>query len=152
MPTQQLPPYVRFAHGMNTLNTSKCPYSGLTICYVRDDDKVIFTYALCSKDDEYNKKIGRDTTIATWTSVANKMNAADSTNNISGDAYVNIKERFGYVGVGILFDSIAGTNVFADQFENKITMHDFKHAYISSILIEIVIHTAVMTKYPDCNV
>lgn len=149
MKTQQLPPFVRFAHSPNTLDTKKCPYSGLTICYIREDEQVLFTYALCSKDDEYSKKIGRDKTINTWAAL---MDIPDIDVPPEAIAFVDQNVRAGVIGVGMFKEIMHTSGAFSDQLVDSITMYDFKHAYISHMLVEYVTKEVVLSRFPNSRV
>lgn len=145
MTTQQTPSF-RFAHAPNIFDSTKCPYTGLTVCYVRMEDYVCFTYALCLKDDQYSKFIGREKTILTWIAVGG------GPTNILADAYLDPKTRSGIMGTKMFFDIANDSNAFSDQMVNDLSMFDFKHAFISKCLVEFISEHIVLNRFPDSRV
>lgn len=144
--TQVFSPSVRFVHAPKVFDTDHCPYSGFTILYVRTEDWVDFTYSLCHKKDQYSKVIGRNETAKTWEQVSVDYPLVSSEH--PHENFIDTKNRFGIVSVTVFRESVAGTNVFSDQMIDSMDMFDFKHAYISEMLYQLVVNHAVLAKHP----
>lgn len=150
--TQVLNPNIRFVHAPNSLNPDRCPYTGYTICYSRNDDGVIFTYALCMKDDRYSKSIGREMALKAWVAVSVLPEISDEESQDRGDAFLDTRLRYGYIAVGNFKHGVERLNIFSDQYMDVATMFDFKHSHISHNLNGFVLQEAILSKYPNCRV
>lgn len=147
--TQTINPNIRFVHAPNSLNTDNCPYSGYTICYLRDENGVFFTYALCMAEDQYLKSVGREMTLKAWEAVSNLPELTEEENVKLADAYIDRRYRYGHVSVDICKSSVERLNTFSDQLVENMTMFDFKHVYISQNLGKFVEQEVILNKYPN---
>ncbi len=132
---------LRYVHASNFLDGTKCPYTGFTICYYREDDYVKFSYALCFKEDQYEKIIGRQ---------RSAVNIHALHNFESGDKTAFDKKlRSGIIDVSYFKNAVNNFGMFSDQMVNDLTMMDFKHSAISKILVEFVYGLGIVYKYPN---
>ena len=127
---------IRYVHANNFLDTTKCKYSGFTICYYRRDGYVRFSYSLCLKTDQYSKEIGRE---------RSSLNLHEFGDKTSFDENL----RCGILDVNHFKDAIEQLDIFSDQFVAGLTMYDFKHAAISKTLVDFVYGEAICHKYPN---
>lgn len=113
-------------------------YSGMTIAYVRTESEVYFSYALCSKADNYEKSVGRNVTTAT---LAKHHDESQSLDNSFFHSFISKEKRFGVLSVETFRSGMRVTDVskiFADHVIDNLTCMDLKHACVSSILSEFI--------------
>lgn len=121
----------RFVHGVDSLSDYNLPHSGFTICYTRNHENIVyFTYSLCLKEDQYNKKIGRETTQRTW----KDNHPTQLVDNENYNSVICQKTRCGVLNINLFVEEISSLNMFSDSIGQKLTMFDFKHSFISRIL------------------
>ena len=114
---------VRYVHNINGDYYGNSTTGGWTAAYIRNADKIIFAIAFCHSNDKYVKAEGRKHSAARLKEYYN--GTADLTKNICG-----------VIGVGDLIDCVASlTNILSDRITENLTVLDFKHAAIGSLIM-----------------
>jgi len=121
---------IRYVH----FNTMFRKWNGFTIAYSRKDKNILFAVALVKHTDKYDKSVGRLVSTQRLEMLAQDIdhrNTYFDEDNLIGNVTMNLALR---TCCDLEIDSI-----FADQTLNHLNMTDFKHSFISSMLLEFVI-------------
>lgn len=106
---------------------------GYTIAYIRSNDFVYFGWSEKCVEDRYEKEIGRVNSVKRLSNIYDVLIDYADMENIA----VDFDTMCGVVSINYFtgaFDSI-----FADQHVADMTMFDFKHSFISSVLKGIIV-------------
>lgn len=122
------PTTMRFAH----FQEESKHYNGLTAAYTRTDTTVFFAYALCSKDDQYEKSVGRKF------STENYMKHLDDQKDV---CFIDPVQRVGCLKIEdiraiLRMGSI--TKILADHVIDNLTFMDMKHAIIQQYIVQYI--------------
>jgi hypothetical protein len=115
-------------------------YNGFTVAYERSDTSVFFSYAMCCKPDQYVKSIGRDVSVATY---------QQHSSEIIEVTHVDSDKRVGCVSISSFISILKISSVnsaLADHVVDNLSMMDFKHAFISNVLVEFIIENMLGPK------
>jgi hypothetical protein len=104
--------------------------NGITVAYSRYDNFIYFAYSLVSKDDQYDKAIGR--TVALEQYNKNAHHSIDQYNFI--DKY----NRCGVITMDTVEEHSPIRSIIADQAIRGLSLKDFKHTFISSIIASYI--------------
>lgn len=123
----------RFVHVPDYDISSK--HHGFTIAYYRTNEEIFFSVALVSKNDVYVRKTGREFAMATLDKYIDSMS--------SEFTYMNFKDRIGCIKLDFVLSHDSVSSVLGDHAVSKLTMMDFKHAFLSDILASWVIMSSL---------
>lgn len=119
----------RFIH-MQPTSISK----GATVAYVRDNSHVYFAWSQLSPSDKYDKSIGRKIS-------GERLEAALPTmipQAVAKQSMVFLENGIGFISSAELISKCHARHVICDQMMATLTPMDFKHAYITSIVADLV--------------
>lgn len=122
---------IRFVHIKDI--EPKSGIDGYTIAYIRSEELVYFGWSEKCVEDRYEKAIGRVNSVKRLGNIYDTLIDYADMNNVG----VDFSEMCGVVSLNYFtggFDAI-----FADQHVADMTMFDFKHSFISSVLKGIVV-------------
>lgn len=123
-------PQPRFAHVTDSRNPN---YNGFTVAYTRDNEKIVFSWAKCEKNNIFTKSIGRGYASESLGSFvpSGDVGAVDPERRVGflTRAEFNIVAQMKYPNI---------SDIFGDHLTDKLTPRDYKHAFISSVLIAMV--------------
>ena len=106
-------------------------HSGFTVAYVRNDSHLFFAFSLVNKNDRYQKSVGREMSKNTLENNIATMD--DSKSNI------DYQSRTGVLRLVDLVHADSITSMLGDHAIIRLTMMDFKHAYLSSMIMNMII-------------
>lgn len=120
---------IRFVHINEPMMFENRQINGITIAYVRDEERVYFAATLCNRHDTYEKSIGR-----VYSSQLLRDNILHM-NQIPAEHSVKSRALTGIIGI-IDMKFILGIlgPVLAVQTEGKLSPMDFRHAFLSHCL------------------
>jgi hypothetical protein len=117
----------RFIHVQESIDAK---HSGMTIAYIRADKKIFFSYALVSRNDQYDKRIGRELTTDRLYKFIDAIYDAES--NVDSD------NMYGMIEVNTVVDISGLDSALADHHVANMSMMDFKHGFLSSIIVAFI--------------
>lgn len=106
-----------------------------TVAYVRDNSHVYFAWSQVNPLDNYIKSIGRDIS-------KNRLEVQLPTMLVQSEVnqrLIFVLSRVGFISSAELISKCHVRHVISDQMMATMTPMDFKHAYITSIVADIVL-------------
>lgn len=108
-----------------------------TVAYVRNEQWLLFGVAIVNPKDEYVKSIGRDVSTERLKKVIGYFDNIPENDNISPASFCALpSDMGGYNDVSTIYEISQLDNVIADHV--KLSMMDFKHAFLSAVLVRVV--------------
>lgn len=108
-----------------------------TVAYVRNEHFLLFGVAIVNPKDEYVKSIGRDVSTERLKKVVNYFDVTLENVTVSGASFCAFPSDLGgYTDVSAFVELSQLDNVIADHV--KLSMMDFKHAFLSAVLVRVV--------------
>ena len=115
-------------------------HSGFTVAYLRNNSHVFFAVSLVNKHDQYSKSVGRELT---------KENLEENIEKITSEyTHYNTHTRLGCILVKDIVKVGDVSKILGDHAASKLTMMDFKHAFISEKIAHLVLISTEMALYP----
>lgn len=139
---------IRFVHATNLLDTTRCPYSGITIAYERKGSYVAFAYGMCMKEDNYVKEFGRELTKGKLEKLLNESGGY----MFHSPTGINKRARVGVVSEDSFKNAMAELDIFSDQCIENMDMFSFKHSAISRMLIDFIYNYDINTRYHNSRI
>lgn len=124
--------YNRYIHYTTPINSK---YTGFTVAYFRNGEDIFFSYALCHVRDRYVKETGRQRTNDTLAEHIDLL----SEMTVLHDNFIDPELRVGHITVQTLIDSMPELSNLSNQTVASLTTEDFKHSFISNVLIDCIL-------------
>lgn len=126
---------IRYVHINESGEFEGRQVNGITIAYVRDDERVYFAATICNRHDTYTKSIGRQYSSKLLREAMEYMQSLPTEKGA-------IKSRLGTGIIGLIdmdyILSILGP-VLSIQAESSLTPMDFRHVFLSHCLYRAVL-------------
>lgn len=109
-------------------------YKAFTVAYTRNEERVFYAVTFCTVKDQFIKKVGRD--VAKDILERNLDGLVNTPSTESGGFSTGLSKGtlIGFLDVEAMARAFNLDSVLANQTTNQLTMLDFKHAAISSVI------------------
>jgi len=109
-------------------------FKAFTVAYTRNEERVFFAVTFCTNKDQFIKKIGREVS----TEILNRnLDGLINTPSTETGGFATSSSKgslIGFMDVDAMIRAFELDAMLANQTTNQLTMLDFKHAAISSVV------------------